>query len=248
MTLTINKRLFLTWGLLSFFLYGLHGQDESRLLDGRDELLEYAGAVYGSDDMLINGRIYVPQHTLAEGHPYFETADWVLGNVFVRGHEFEDNKLKYDIELDEFVLYIEDKYQRKNYLVLNHHYVDSVRLGKYLFVNTAIYPPIATDLGYTELVYDEGLVFVVKYKKDFKKQYSESKPYGEYGKQYADRYIVMDGNIHKVTSKRAFLNFFENEKREIRRYMKKQKINYNKAGSGTLKSLVAHCHEIHSAP
>jgi hypothetical protein len=245
-TSNLKKGSFLTIGLFIFLNLGLCGQDTSRFIDTRDELLNYAEAVYGSDDMIINGRIYVPQHTLAEGHPYFEIADWVMGDVFIRGHRFKNLKLKYDIDLDEFVLYIEDKYQRKNYLVLNHHYVDSVYLGKYIFINTAAYPGIGRDLGYAELVYDNGLIFLVTYEKDFKKQYSESKPYGEYGKQYAERYIASEGSVSKVTSKKAFLKYFESYKKEIRRYMKKQKINYRKAGSGTLKNLFTYCHELYS--
>jgi hypothetical protein len=206
--------------------------------------VNYADAVYGSDDMIISGRIYIPQHTLAEGHPYFEVADWVTGDVFIRGHRYKNQKLKYDVELDEFVLYIEDRYQRKNYLVLNHHYVDSVRIGKYFFINTGAIPEVGNDIGYAELVYDDGMIFLVKYQKDFKKEYSESKPYGEYGKQYAERFICEGGQVFKVTSKRAFLNYFEDHKKAIKRYMKKQKINYKKAGSGALKELVGHCHEI----
>ena len=185
-------------------------------------------------------------HSLAEGHPYFETVDWIIGHVFVRGNKFEGVKLKFDIELDEFILYIEDKYQRKNYLVLNHHYVDSVAMGKYLFVNTGILPEIGRDIGYAERVYNSDLIFLVKYTKDFKKQYSESKPYGEYSKQNSDRYIAERGQLTKVTTRSSFLKYFEAYKKELKRYMKKQKINYKKANSGELYNLLNHCHALRS--
>ena len=241
-----NKSTSLYILVLMFFSSYAISQDSPVYLEDRESLVEFTNSVYGSDDMLINGRIYVPQHSLAEGHPYFEIMDWINGDIYVRGRQFENQKLKFDIELDEFVLYIEDKFKRKNYLVLNHHYVDSVRLGKYLFVNTDIMPEIGKSLGYAELVYNNKLIFLVKYKKDFKKQYSESKPHGEYSKQNADRYIAENGQVEKVSSKKAFLNYFEPHKKEIKRYMKKQKIKYNKANSGALYNLLDHCHALRS--
>jgi hypothetical protein len=219
-------------------------QENAILLEDKESLVAYTDSDYGSDDMLINGRIYVPLHSLAEGHPYFQTIDWILGHVFVRGKTFEDVKLKFDIELDEFILYIEDKYGRKNYLVLNHHYVDSVAMGKYLFVNTATLPEVGRDIGYAERVYNSDLIFLVKYNKDFKKQYSESKPYGEYSKQNSDRYIAERGRLVKVTTRNSFLNYFEAHKKELKRYMKKQKINYKKANSGELHNLLNYCHAL----
>ena len=236
-----NKRsLFLLFWTV-FIPFMSTGQGSDIYLDEPDKLVEYANHVYGSNDLLITGRIYVPQHSLAEGHPYFGIADWILGDVYVRSDRFENQKLKYDIELDEFILYIEDAYQRKNYLVLNHHYVDSIYLGKFLFVNTAVVPRIGGDIGYAELVYNKRMIFLVKYKKDFKKEYSDAKPYGEYAEQTSERYICEGGRMEKVTSKKSFLHYFEQNQKEIKRYLKKEKIKYKKANSGELYNLINFC-------
>jgi len=217
---------------------------QNKILEDQEDLKNYIDQIYGSDDMLVNGRIYVPQHGLAEGHPYFEVVDWVFGNLFIKGVLYEDVKLKYDIELDEFILFIKDKQDRKNYIVLNHHYVDSVYMGKYVFVNTDVLPEIEKDLGYAELVYDRDFIFLIKYTRDFKKEYSDSKPYGEYAEQKATRYICESGELVKISSKKAFLAYFEPDKKEIKKYLKKNNIKYKKANSGELYHLLNYCNAI----
>lgn len=239
-----NKRLIFTLFSQFLLIAFTQGQVNEKFLDTPDKLIDFVDQVYGLDDMLVNGRIYVPMHSLAEGHPYFEVKNWILGDIYIKGNKYEQSQLKYDIELDEFILYIKDKQNRKNYIVLNHHYVDSIYLGKYFFVNTAVVSKIGPNIGYVEMVYNDDLMFIVKYKKDFKKQYSESKPHGEYTKTITSRYVVESGELIKLNTKKAFLNYFESSKKEIKRYMKKNKINYKKANSGELNTLIKYCNEI----
>lgn len=208
-----------------------------------EQLLSYVNTVYGSDDMLVSGRFYVPMHSLAEGHPYFNIEDWVIGKVFIKGTGFSDVNLKYDIELDEFVLFNESQ-DRKNYIVLNKHYVDSVTMGRFVFVNTTSLPEIGEDIGYAELVYDRDFLFLVKYKKDFKKEYSESKPYGEYNRQTNNRYLFENKTLVKLNTRKSLLAYFAGEKRDIKRYMKRNNIRYKKANSGELFNLLSFCSDV----
>jgi hypothetical protein len=230
------------WSLL--FAFPLLAQNtltaqESRVfLEDSKGLIAYTEERYGADDLLMNGPIYVPLHSLAIGHPYFEVYDWIQSTVYVKGHRFDQVKLKYDIELDEFVLFILDKQERKNYLLLNRHYVDSVIMKKYVFANAGVIEGIPEKFGYIEQVYDRQFYFFVTHHKDFKKEYSESKPHGEYSEQTSTRYILEKGRLTKVNSKKALLSYFEPHKRELKSYLRKNKIKYKKANSGQLYHLM----------
>jgi len=232
--------------LISFFLmyFVVTSSGQNKTLEDQEDLKRYIDQIYGSDDLLINGPIYVPQHGLAAGHPYFEIVDWVYGSLFIKGHIYDDVKLKYNIELDEFILFIKDRQDRKKYIVLNHHFIDSVYMGKYVFVNTDVLPEVEKDLGYAELVYDRNFIFLIKYTRDFKTEYSDSKPYGEYTEQKATHYICESGKLVKISGKKAFLAYFESEKKEIKKYLKKNNIKYKKANSGELYNLLNYCNAI----
>jgi hypothetical protein len=246
----LNKILLFLLGAFFAFLWivqnSLSAQDSRVFLKDSKDLLAYIEERYGADDLLMNGSIYVPLHSLAIGHPYFEVHDWVLSTLYVKRHRFDQVKLKYDIELDEFVLFILDKQERKNYLLLNRHYVDSVRMGKYVFVNADNIPGIPEKFGYLENVYDRQFYFFVTHHKDFKKEFSESKPHGEYSEQTSTRYILDDGRLTKVNSKKAFLSYFEPYKSELKSYLRKNKIKYKKANSGQLYNLLIYCEGIQS--
>jgi len=237
-------RIILLFISFLFFSYNLLSQDTAIYLMDENELLEYTNDLYGSDDMLINGRIYVPLHSLAEGHPYYQVIDWIRGDIHIKGHTFKEVQLKYDIELDEFILFIKDKKERKNYLVLNRNYIDSVYLGKYLFVNSLVLHQLNKNMGYVEMIYDKNFVFFVKHSKGFKKEFSESKPYGEYAEQKSVNYIFENSVLTKMPSKKSFIEYFPNQKKEIKKYMKRNKIKYKKANSGELFKLLEYCNEI----
>lgn len=240
---TINKRISLSIIYSLFLFLGATAQNKDQVISSSTELVSYSNDIYGSDDKLVNGRIYVPMHSLAEGHPYFEVENWVNGDIFIKGSRYNELKLKYDIELDEFILFVKDKQNRKNYIVLNQHYIDSVQMGKYFFINTGVLPEIGEDIGYAELVFRKDFFFLVKYHKDFKKEFSESKPYGEYNRQTSNRYISESGELVKINTKKALLTYFEAQKKEIKRFMKKNNIKYKKANSGELYNLLRYCHE-----
>lgn len=240
-----NKRIGFLLFIFYLSIYCSMGQEASTgVLRSQEDLLKYTNEIYGSDDRLINGRIYVPLHSLAEGHPYFQSIDWVFSDLYIKGNSYPGVQVKYDIELDEFILFIRDKFDRKNYIVLNRHYVDSVQIGKFLFVNTQFLPDFVEDIGYVEMVYRKDFYFVVKYDKDFKKEFSESKPYGEYNQPTNDKYINESGVLTKLNTKKALYSYFEPQKKEVKRFMKKNKIKYKKANSGELFNLIQYCDDL----
>ncbi len=238
-----KTRIIILLSLLTFSLQ-LFSQKDSKFLSSEEDLVHYSEQVYGADNMLVNGRIYVPEHGLAQGHPYYQINDWIVGTVYIESKEYKNVKLKFDLELDEFVIFIKDKDNRKNYIVLNRNYVDSLYLGKFLFVNFSDFSDLHQPLGYVEMVYNNELIFITKHTKDFKKEYSESKPYGEYSDQKSTYYIFEDTQLTKVLTKKAFLNYFPFNKKEIKKYLKKHRIKYKKANSGELFNLLKYCNEI----
>jgi hypothetical protein len=233
------------FSLVLFFSFCqiIHAQEQHILLENEKDILNYMDTVYGADDLLINGRIYVPQHGLAFGHPYFETSDWIPGSVFIKGQNYHTVKLKYDLELDEFVLFIVDNRENKNYIVLNRHFVDSVHLGKYRFVNASILKQTKLGPGYVEMVYDKDIYFFINHSKNFKNAFSESKPYGEYADMKSVNYIIREDRLTKLPTKKSFLDYFENNKKEIQKYLKKNRIKYKKANSGELYRLLTYINE-----
>jgi hypothetical protein len=113
-------------------------------------------------------------------------------------------------------------------------------------VNAEIIEGIPSKFGYVEEVYDRAFYFFVTHHKDFKKEFSESKPHGEYSDQISTRYILEEGQLIKVNSKKAFLSYFDPHKRELKSYFRKNKIRYKKANSGQLYNVLIYCESLQS--
>ena len=90
----------------------------------------------------------------------------------------------------------------------------------------------------------KNFIFFAKHSKGFKKQYSESKPHGEYAEPKAVNYIFENNVLTKLATKKSFLEYFLEHKKDVKKYMKKNKLKYKKANSGELYKLLKYCNEI----
>jgi hypothetical protein len=117
-------------------------------------------------------------------------------------------------------------------------------MGKYSFVNASLIREAPESFGYVEKVYDREFYFFIHHRKEFKNEYSESKPYGEYSEQISTPYLLKDGQLFKMNSKRDFLSYFEPHKRKLKSYLRKNKIRYKKANSGQLYQLLIYCERL----
>ena len=71
---------------------------------------ELVGKAYGLDQELVNGVQYFNRYRATLGHPYFLGDMFQMGSATIRGRNYSDVKLKYDL----FSQHLEVKY--KNYL------------------------------------------------------------------------------------------------------------------------------------
>ncbi|MCD4696583.1 MAG: hypothetical protein K8S16_10125 [Bacteroidales bacterium] len=208
------------------------------------ELFNYTEKIYGSNDLLVNGQIYIPTKSQALGHPYFNSNDWANGMLFIAGNLFPDVVLKYDIEQDVFVLKNKNRKGGNQYISLQKGLVDTVEIEGHLFINSALILPESRNLGYVELIFRGDFLFFIKYVKQYKKVYSDTKPYGEYTRQQSVHYIYQDGRIDKLPTKKAFISHFAEHKKAIKKYFKKNKIKYNNASPRQVRKLLTYCNDL----
>ena len=255
------------------FLYGsvLNAQDIITINKSEESLIEYTKEIYKTDDLLNNGRIYIPVNRLAKGHPYFNSSDWKIGTIFINDEVYSEKLLKYDIESDNIIINI--KLNKEEYLniELNSHIIDSIYLSNIFSDNyipdkknrenyELIYRLYNQNKAYLksannhkkwifitygdelyELIYKGKYSLINKYFKEFKNNYSESNHYGSYTNEKSKKYILYDNNIYSVNSKKDFIDFFTKNKEQVSKFIKENKISYNKANNKDLIRLMRFC-------
>ncbi|HHL57525.1 MAG TPA: hypothetical protein ENJ14_01130 [Bacteroidetes bacterium] len=210
-------------------------EDRVRMLKAR------ADSILGADDELVNGTIYLQEHLMANNHPFFLYSDWYFGNITVNGDLFKGVFLKYDIYSDKLILKAARHRGGTVVISLNNEFVDNFRLGDRYFVNATDFRVKGLQTDFVELLYHGNFDFFVGYVKLFNSNYSSKAPYGYYGKTISFYYILQDGRLTRINAKKSLLGYFEPYKKEIKRFMKKNKIKYGKASYTQLHALMHYC-------
>ncbi len=209
------------------------------------ELHDYSAYFYGIDDLLVNGRKYVPEHGNAKGHPYFPEPDWVTGTLVIKKKTYKDVEFKYNVDLDKIILRAEVTRGGLVYVLLNDGFVTSFIIGEHYFINSSQLLQ-HDNSGYFELVFEGKHTLLIKYHKSFISEFSQNAPLGRFSDLNSMKYIYCDGMLYRMPNKKSLLTYFKQFRKEIKKYMKQEKINYKKANNFELHHLLKYCNEISS--
>lgn len=249
--MTVTSGFFLKYDLISFlsiliFLFVSDKLNSQTATNNNEEIIQiyqYAKEKYGTDDELINGLIYLPENPYANGNRFFLSDDYLKGNIYKQGIVFENQSMKYDIENDDLVLH--GKLKRSFIDILLHKsQIDSFTIADRFFINSSHLFSTDTLNRFFELIFRNNTTFLTEYYKEFRADYNEKTPHGRYTSAKKRYFIFKDDRLYDVTRKSKFLRFFKDNKRDIRKFMKKNKIRYRKAQQTELKRLMEYCHDI----
>ncbi len=224
-------------GIMVWPLTGAVGQSTAL-----DELIACVEQQYGPDNLLINGRSYQPVNLRAEGHPYFQTATWQPGVVYLNGQPFTAQKLNYNLERQQLAI----QYDRPNgtyqKAVVSPLLLDSFRIGKHRFINYRLIAPGQDEVRYLEKIFEGELAFY-RYQKKVLTAPSSSTPYGKYSGLRDVYYLLRGGQAYRVTKRRDFLACFPEHKSQVKKYMKKHLPRWKKMTGPQFVELLKFCYD-----
>ena len=217
------------------FLFAQNANDLNNF--SKEKLVKFTEKKYGLNDLLVRGIKYQQKKPKAKGTPFFVCKKSET-KVFIKGQSFENVEIKYNIFTDELIL--TDKSKRQ--LILNSTAIDSFSLANRLFINLNKLKQNSDELGYFEKIHSGNVLFLKKYTRTFIKIYSDKDPFGKFSSVNYSYYIFNEENLMKVDSKKEFLTFFNTKKKEVKKYMKKNRIKYKNATNEELSKLMNFCY------
>lgn len=232
--------LFVT-GLFIFALSlktSLAQTDRNNTVEKVENLKKQADSVYGTSHELVNGEIYYQSNLYAKGNPFFLSNDWLEGSVLINGTEYKNVFLKYNIETDQLILRPTLKNGMSTAIVLNSSFVESFLLADNLFINSEPFGSKELKSVFVNQIYNGSFSFLASYKVIFISDYKEKTPYGKYSDMAKSYFIYDKGELIKIASKKALFGYFETYKKDIKKFMKKEKIRYKKANPSQWKGLM----------
>ena len=240
-----KKRFFHQLVFIFLMMFGqlVYGQVQGAA-DEVENLYTHTEQVYSTDDLLVNGQIYIPLHPKAKGDPYFGENRFTEGSVSIKGRQYSGLLLKYNIENQRLILLTTVESGKYVSLLLNSNLVDAFAIGGLHFVHVGNFVQNLEPSGYFAEVYAGNFLFLIKYEKKFKAVYNNQERNGSYTKMQTSYFVFEDGEFRNITKKKALLNYFSLHKKEINTFMRKHKIRYKKAGVEALNQLMKYCDSV----
>ena len=231
----MNYRVFL-FVLLIIPLTKTPGQNIST-----SQFIQCVELKYGPDNLLVNGRPYTPSNVRAEGHPFFQTDEWVPGTVFIGGNAYRSDFLKYHIGDHQLII----KYERPNgtsqKVILSDLLVDSFQISGHLFVNNKLALSTDNEIGYVEKIHENEAAFY-RFQKKVLAAPSNGKPYGQFSRIKDVFYLITPDEQFKISQKNDFLNCFPDHKTAIKKHLKDQSLRWKTMSNAQFTQLLEFCY------
>ena len=211
--------------------------------NSEEDILTQAKAIYRADDRLLNGKYYKPKHFFAEGHPYFEKDEWEEGTLYIKGIQYNNIPIKYNIEDDKIIIKFISENRISKDILLHNSFVDSLNLGHHTFHNTSNFS-FNNSIGFAELIYDGKINAYIKHSKKFKDELTERNPHGKYIEPKKKLYLFADSSYTPIRSRKELMVYFKPHEKELKPFLRKNRINFKKASSLQIVKLIQFCEQL----
>ena len=171
---------------------------------------------------IYQGRQYAEFDHRINGHAYFIIKEWQEGNINYKGQHYQQVPMLYDVVNDEVLV---KHYGGHIKVKLYKEKIDEFSLSGHHFIKLA-----ATDTkgekmpgGFYDQLYKGELQVLVKRKKIISEYHHEMKVKRDFVEK--DLYFIQkDGVYYPVKKKGSVLEVLKNQKKEIRQFLKQNKI------------------------
>ena len=201
-----------------------------------DELVQYIEKIYGQDDLIFQGRFFRDTKPLVSGNPYFSGTNWQDADIFIRERSFNNVPVLYDIFNDDIIIQASYEQYMKLSVSISNDLIDSFRIANHLFFNLR-HELKDNKETYYEKIYQGNREYLLHYNKYVIDNHYSSNAKGSYSEMKSNLYIVNNEDWVKCPGKSAFLQYFGSKKRSLRKFMRRQHIQYKKAGFQELQKL-----------
>jgi hypothetical protein len=197
-------------------------------------------SIYGLNPLLYNGKIYkyfVPENV--DGNQYLKGVDFQPGSATLKGIEYKNLLLNYDVYNQKLILKFENEERGKSIIEVSDAWLEKFALGKQNFKIIAddkninhIYQVFGTD----------SIVILYYWRKILTLENVTSTPNYKFLGPERKSMVYMNHFFFKYRNNRGFLRLFDPYKKAIfKKYLHEHRINLKKANDNEIIEFVNFC-------
>lgn len=183
----------------------------------------------GDNAQIYHGNEYIRNGQKANGFPFYESNEMIVGSVSYQGTTYADQALYYNLVSDELIT---NNYTHSALIVLAAGKVDSFTILNHIFVpiNADKANRLETSGYYDQLLAGEPAVYARREKRMVVGSGSDETKYI----QHDDYFIKMKGIFYPVDGKSALLDVFKDQEDVLKKYIRTNKLNFKKDPESSL--------------
>ena len=192
---------------------------------------------------LYNGRAWRNLFYKVRGDQFLFSPEFLPGSVTIHGKLFENIPLKYDIYNDELLIITDHGI----ILQLNKEMIEKFTLNyENQVLNFRNFDPDSVNSlpGYVNVSYEGGISLYIKYKKEILSLAVENK-YDLFN-PVNKVFVRKDGEIIKVDSKGELLKLFEDQRHQVRSFIRNNKLRVSRKYPESFKPVIEYYDKLHN--
>ena len=191
--------------ILCCFIFNLTLWGQNIAADPMEEYAKLVVQTYGQDQELVNGMQYYNRHRLSKGNPYLLEGSMRLGSVTIRGENYQDVWLRYDIHSQQVEVEYKTINGAGNQVVLVSDRLDKFTIGELYFRRMEI------DNGREQIfqVFGSGrLILYISWEKSLIPISGNSSFIEEFTSAKRSYHLEIDKVTHFFKKKKHFIKLF----------------------------------------
>ena len=211
--------------------------DSSMYASALTNTLAVYNQAMASQSPIVNGRQYKPYGFtfIKEGHPFFQTNQFVPATVYYEDQLYDSVKILYDEHLDMVIMDVGVRLEliseRLPYFSISGH--------NFLRIPADTVHQVISE-GYYERLYDGGIQLYKKEYKEFKEVLSVTDGYqAEIIEKYF-YYIKKGDQFYRVKNKNGLLDVLKEKRDEVDKYLKANRLNFRRDKQNTIMKAVTY--------
>lgn len=186
---------------------------------------------------LFNGYEYINYDLGYSGNPFFLDDYYVEGTIEYNDMVYHKIPLKYDVVENKVLVEYFDNAGYRSGLVLEYHKVNAFTYEGHQFVKINKTNPVGSlEEGFYDMLLDDEISIYARRKK----QISKAVKYGQLDIKFEvlDQFFVeLADNTYEVNNKSSLLQLFKDHKKELKKYIKANKLDLKRDFEASLISV-----------
>ena len=177
----------------------------------------------GDNAQIYHGREFIRNGQRANGYPFYESDNMLVGSVSYQGMIYPDQNVYYNIVSDELIT---NNYAHNAFIVLSPEKVDSFVIQHHVFVplSAGKINHLEKDGYYDQLYAGEPGVYAKREKRLVVGSGSEETRYVE----HIDYFIKLKNAFYAVDGKSELLDILKDQSDVLKKYIRTNKLNFKK--------------------